>query len=161
MEAGIAFCSIGYKGTPIAGLPFDSKREIIPNRDGRLVDGSNVAPNFYFAGWIKRGPTGIIGTNRTDSVATIQALLQDFGKLVQSTDKGGWRGMAHMLQDKGIRFVSFADWKRIDRSELERGLPKAKPREKFTRIEEMPGVADESACDEPRVRQGHDACSRS
>jgi ferredoxin--NADP+ reductase len=142
LEAGIAFRSIGYKGTPIAGLPFNDKRGIIPNQDGRIVDGNNVVPNCYVAGWIKRGPTGIIGTNRADSVATVQALLEDFKKLGPSVVKGGKRGLVTLLNEKGLRFVSFTDWQKINQREIERGLPNDKPREKYTCVEEMLGVID-------------------
>jgi ferredoxin--NADP+ reductase len=155
LEAGIAFRSIGYKGTPITGLPFDDIRGIIPNRDGRIVDGNNVVPNFYVAGWIKRGPTGIIGTNKADSVATVRALLEDINKPGPITDKDGNRAMVRLLNDKGLRFVSFADWQRIDRREIERGLPVDKPREKFTSVAEMLGVIDQFGVDINPGNAGH------
>ena len=142
LEAGIAFRSIGYKGVPISGVPFDDKRGVISNQDGRITESGSTVTGLYVAGWIKRGPTGIIGTNRADSVATIQSLLQDLEKLDTGTSKGGALAAAVLLKDAGVRYISFADWGKIDQSEIARGLPKDKPREKYTRISEMLGVID-------------------
>lgn len=137
LEAGIVFRSIGYKGKPISGLPFDEKRGIIPNQEGRIVDGDSVVPRQYVAGWIKRGPTGIIGTNRADSVATVQALLSDLensrteGYATADTDP------LDLLTTAGTRIVNFQDWKKVDQLEIARGIPANKPREKFTRVEDI------------------------
>jgi ferredoxin--NADP+ reductase len=142
LEAGIVFRSIGYKGTPIAGLPFDEKRGVIPNQDGRITGTGGIQTGLYTAGWIKRGPSGIIGTNRADSVATVQSLLQDLDKLNIGAARGGADAATRLLNDKGVRYITFEDWGKIDRSEIARGQPKAKPREKYTRVSEMLGVID-------------------
>jgi ferredoxin--NADP+ reductase len=144
LETGIVFRSIGYKGVPIAGLPFDHERGVIPNQSGRVMDGNTLVPNVYVAGWIKRGPSGIIGTNRADSVATVQALLEDVNKLNVATDKSGSRGIISLLEQKAIRYVSFSDWQKIDQSEIERGLLHGKPREKYTYVDEMLGLINAS-----------------
>ena len=140
LDTGIVFRSIGYKSTPIAGLPFDNKRGIIPNDDGRVIDGTTIIPNTYVAGWIKRGPTGIIGTNRADSVATVQSLIDDFDNSDIETRNNGAEGAISLLDKKGIHYINFADWKKIDQSEIDRGVKKGKPREKYTYIHEILNV---------------------
>ena len=137
IETGIVFRSIGYRGIPVPGVPFDEKRGIIPNSDGRVTEAGAVVPGLYTAGWIKRGPTGIIGTNRADSVATVSSLLEDIKKLNTIEPKSGAEGACKLLQERGIRYVSFSEWKKIDTSEIERGASKNKPREKYTRTDEM------------------------
>jgi len=136
LACGVLFRSIGYRGVPMAGVPFDDGRGIFPNRDGRIVDGQIVVPGLYVAGWIKRGPTGIIGTNREDSVATVNSLLADLPK-IDSGAKPGADGLTGLLESRGIRVVSYADWQKIDAAEVRRGAAAGKPREKFTRVEEM------------------------
>ncbi len=137
MEAGLLFRSIGYKGVPLPGLPFDDKRGVLPNTDGRITDNGSVIPGLYTAGWIKRGPTGIIGTNRADSVATIGALLADIPKLDDGMSKPGEGGLLPLLKERNIRHVTYQEWKKIDAREIELGVPKGKPREKLTYVSEM------------------------
>jgi ferredoxin--NADP+ reductase len=88
-------------------------------------------------GWIKRGPTGIIGTNRADSVNTVQSLLEDLQTLDTGTEKSGADGVCKLLQTRNVRYVSFREWATIDQSEIDRGQSKNKPREKYTYIDEM------------------------
>ncbi len=136
LACGVLFRSIGYRGCAIPGVPFDDDRGVIPNQDGRVVDGQKVVPGLYVTGWIKRGPTGIIGTNREDSVATVNSLLADLPK-IDSGAKPGADGLTGLLESRGIRVVSYADWQKIDAAEVRRGAAAGKPREKFTRVEEM------------------------
>jgi len=142
LDTGLVFRSIGYRGIPMPGVPFDDNRGVIPNHDGRIVEGNNVLPNLYVAGWIKRGPTGIIGTNRADSVATVKSLLEDIDMLDPDEEKSGSEGAENLLNEASVRYVSLSDWKKINHSEIERGLPKGKPREKYTSINEMLDVID-------------------
>lgn len=141
LQCGIFFRSVGYRGTAIPGVPFDERRGVFPNQAGRVLDQDAVVPGLYVAGWIKRGPTGLIGTNKPDSVETVTSLLDDLYGLrpceTPDTDK-----LRQILAGKGVRVVSFADWHKIDAAEIARGKPKNKPREKFTRIEEMLAVLD-------------------
>ena len=83
LECGLLFRSIGYRGLPIEGVPFHDSWGVFPNQDGRMTDGpdGDVVPGLYTAGWIKRGPSGIIGTNRACAVQTVGSLLGDLGKL--------------------------------------------------------------------------------
>ena len=77
LDAGLVFPAIGYRGRPIPGLPFDEARGTVANVAGRVVDDHQPVPGLYVSGWIKRGPTGFIGTNKTDSAETVRALLAD------------------------------------------------------------------------------------
>jgi ferredoxin--NADP+ reductase len=137
LDTGLLFRSIGYRGIAMPGLPFDEQRGLIPNNDGRISDAGIALPGLYVTGWIKRGPTGIIGTNRADSVATVQSLLGDLHTLDTGTEKSGADGVCKLLQTRNVRYVSFEEWEKIDRSEIDRGQPENKPREKYTYIQEM------------------------
>lgn len=142
VRCGLLFRSVGYRGVAIAGLPFDDDRGIISNRDGRILDGQTVVPGLYVTGWIKRGPSGIIGTNRADSVATVTSLLADLSSF-PSDVKSGANGVSGLLQSRGVRMVSYAEWQKIDAVEVRRGKAAGKPREKLSRVEEMLGVVTE------------------
>ncbi|MGE0383584.1 MAG: FAD-dependent oxidoreductase [Gammaproteobacteria bacterium] len=139
---GIVFRSIGYRGTAMAGLPFDERAAVVPNRAGAVLgaDGEPV-PGLYTAGWIKRGPTGIIGTNRADAVETVESLLADRDRLTAGARPGA-QALYPLLASRGVRTLNFADWSRIDAAEVALGKPRGKPREKFTRIAEMLAVLD-------------------
>jgi ferredoxin--NADP+ reductase len=137
MAAGLIFRSIGYKGTAIAGVPFDARQGVFPSQEGRIVEpGGAAMPGLYACGWIKRGPTGIIGTNKPCSVATVASLLADLASLDQGP-KPGAEGLPALLGADGRRVVSYDDWLAIDQAEVSRGAPKGKPREKFTSVDEM------------------------
>lgn len=137
LRCGLLFRSIGYSGVPIPGVPFDARRGVFPTQDGHIVDGSGaVIPGLYAAGWIKRGPTGIIGTNRADSIATVKSLLADVSRMAPAA-KAGAEGLTPLLATRGVRVISVDDWLKIDAAEVARGQPKGKPREKFTRVAEM------------------------
>lgn len=141
VECGILFRSIGYNGVPIAGVPFHDQWGIIPNKAGRVTaeqDG-DVVPGLYTAGWIKRGPSGIIGTNRACAVESVQALLEDLDKL--DSDKPGRKGLYDILDKNGVQHINYSQWRKIDDAEVMAGKPKGKPREKFTRIDEMLTIA--------------------
>ena len=137
----LIFRSIGYKGTGFQGIPFDDWAGIIPNEGGRVVEpeGGSRVERLYVAGWIKRGPSGVIGPNKPDSIATVKNMLEDLPGLPAETPEGAG-DIAELLTKRGVRFVSFADWQRIDQAEVERGRPQDRPRVKFTTVEEMLAV---------------------
>ena len=137
LECGLLFRSIGYRGVPIEGVPFHDSWGVFPNQEGRITDGPDgaVVPGIYTAGWIKRGPSGIIGTNRACAVQTVESLMGDLNNL--SADRAGTDALAKLLQERGVRSIEFPEWQQIDAEEVSRGEPKGKPREKFTRREEM------------------------
>ncbi|MEG3591842.1 MAG: FAD-dependent oxidoreductase [Pseudomonadota bacterium] len=138
LNAGILFRSVGYRGVPLPGVPFDEQRGVFPNENGRIMDqNGKQVPQLYTAGWIKRGPSGIIGTNRECAVNTVQALVEDIAKLDTGAKKEGRKALHNILKKRNVRYVTFADWETIDKEEIKRGLPKGKPREKLTSIKEM------------------------
>lgn len=135
-DCGILFRSVGYRGVPIDGVPFDEKRAVIPNNEGRVTDGSALARGLYAVGWIKRGPSGVIGTNKPDSIETGQHLLEDVPNLAPCAQRER-EAVADLLRSRAVRWVDYDAWLRIDAAEIERGKPLGKPREKFTTVEEM------------------------
>lgn len=141
MPCGLVFRSVGYRGVPIPGVPFDERRGRIPNDDGRIIKDGAPWAGHYAVGWIKRGPSGVIGTNKPDSQATAAALLADVPSLAPSPERDT-NALLSLLRSRGVRPVSFADWQRIDAAEIERGKAKGKPREKFSRVEEMLSLLD-------------------
>ena len=139
VPCGVLFRSVGYRGVPLAGVPFDEKGAVIPNVEGRVVQDGQPVPGLYVAGWIKRGPSGIIGTNKPDSFETVKSLLADMPALARCAEPSRDALLA-LLKSRNVRVVSYDDWRRIDAAEIERGSVVGKPREKFTSIDEMLGV---------------------
>ncbi len=128
--------SVGYRGLPLADVPFDSRTHTVPNRAGRVLDGDAHATGEYVTGWIKRGPTGLIGTNKADSVETVRSLLEDASALPQrETDDP--EAVVSLLRKRGVRVVTMADWLALDAHETARGTAAGRPRVKLTRVEEM------------------------
>ena len=141
INTGILFRSIGYHGIPMPGVPFHESWGTIPNEKGRVTENDGaVVEQLYTGGWIKRGPSGIIGTNRACSVETVTNLLNDIEKLDSETKKHGAKEIYSKLDSKNVRHINFAEWSQIDTKEIEHGEPKGKPREKYTSIEEMLSV---------------------
>ena len=140
LPVGLVFRSVGYRGLEMPGLPFDARRGVIPNVRGRVVESPESATavrGLYVAGWIKRGPQGVIGTNKSDAAETIDHLIADAatGRLGGG---GGPTGMVDdLLAERGVRFVDWSDWQRLDREEQARGAPAGRPREKVTLVSEM------------------------
>ncbi|BBZ47855.1 FAD-dependent oxidoreductase [Mycobacterium parmense] len=143
LDAGLVLTSIGYRGKPIRDLPFDESADAVPNRDGRVVDpGSGRAvPGTYVAGWIKRGPTGFIGTNKSCSFQTVQSLVADFnaGKLTDPTAKP--EALAALVRARQPDVVDSGGWRAIDSAEVERGSTEGRPRNKFTAVADMLAAA--------------------
>ena len=141
IPVGLVFRSVGYKGQALADVPFDDRSGTIPNTLGRVLTapqtGEQVIGN-YAVGWIKRGPSGIIGTNKPDSVETVNSLLEDFhaGKLLSpaTPDRAQLEGL---LKERGIQYVSFEDWHFLDTVEQERGEFRSAPRLKFSNVADM------------------------
>lgn len=141
IPVGLIFRSVGYRGIPIPGVPFCEKAGKIPNAEGRVLtagEGGTVVPAEYVVGWAKRGPSGLIGTNRADSVATVKAMLDDAkaGKL-GAEPSASPDAMEALLSQRKVRYVTFAQWKKLDKLEVEKGKAAGKIREKFTRVPEM------------------------
>lgn len=129
IKCGLVIPAVGYRSDPVPGAPFDDKRGIVVNEDGRVGDG------LYAVGWIKRGPTGVIATNRPDGVVVAKHVAADFPE----GSKPGRETLMVLLQERGVRAVSFDDWKTIERAEIEAATPPA-PRRKLATIDEMLAV---------------------
>ncbi|HLX20292.1 MAG TPA: FAD-dependent oxidoreductase [Gaiellaceae bacterium] len=129
LECGLVFRSVGYRGVELPGVPFDEKGGVIPNEDGR------VAPGVYVAGWIKRGPTGVIGTNKKDATETVEHLLAD---LRDAPRKGtAAADVDALLDERGVRRVVYDGWLAIDGHERGRGEPLGRPRVKLCTWNEL------------------------
>ncbi|PQE00733.1 ferredoxin [Mycobacterium sp. EPG1] len=140
-EAGLVLTSIGYHGKEIRGLPFDPDAGVVPNRGGRVVDdGGAPVPGSYVAGWIKRGPTGFIGTNKSCAAETVHTLVADYndGRLPEPVH--GTSALHRFVRARQPELVDAAGWKAIDDAEVARG-DGVRPRDKFTSVTEMVGVA--------------------
>jgi len=137
---GLVFRAIGYQGVPLPGIPFDAMRAVIPNEAGRIIDPATGGPmeGEYVVGWIKRGPQGIIGTNKPDSQETVASLLADLaaGDL-HKHEVPSRTVLESLLRERRRDFVSYEDWQLIDMLEQERGKASGAPRVKFSRVEEM------------------------
>lgn len=140
LDVGLVFRSIGYRGVPLPGVPFHESWGVIPNNGGRVVDPATEKPlvGQYTAGWIKRGPTGVIGTNKPDSAETVENMLADArqGQTLHPAHPTA-EAAAEFIHSRQPRAVSYTDWKTLDALELARGKEQGRPRVKFTRIDDM------------------------
>ncbi len=144
IPCGIVFRSIGYLGIPLPGLPFDDERATIPNREGRIAGtGGDPLPGLYCAGWIKRGPTGVIGTNKKDASETVELLIEDAraGLLRRGDPAATAETVDDLLSARGVEYVSYAGWEAIDLEERARGEPRGRPRVKLCSWDELVSAA--------------------
>ena len=130
IDAQLVFRSVGYRGVPIPGLPFDDKAGTVPNSAGRVTDPKTgqPVPGLYVTGWIKRGPSGVIGTNKPDAAETAESMLADAA--------AGLPAPSETAAPAGPGVVTYADWLRLQALEAERGKP-GRPRVKYTTVAEM------------------------
>jgi ferredoxin--NADP+ reductase len=147
IECGLVLRSVGYKGRGVEGLPFDERRGVLPNDGGRVVDpqSGRQVPGHYVAGWIKRGPSGVIGTNKKDAQETVNSILADVAEGRISDRAVDGAAVADWLADRVPDHVTYSGWEAIDAAEQERGKPQDRPRVKFTRVDEMVEVARKGA----------------
>jgi ferredoxin--NADP+ reductase len=137
---GLVVRSIGYQGLPLPGAPFDAKRGIVPNLLGRvLAPDATPVPGLYVTGWIRRGPTGLIGTNKACARETVDQLLADLELLPAPTHDPA--ALDAVLAERGVNVVDYAGWHAIDSAETARGQAQGKVRDKFTRVEDMLAAA--------------------
>ena len=139
-DAGMVLRSVGYCCVPLPDVPFDDKALKIPNVAGRVTQGvgGEVITGEYVVGWAKRGPSGVIGTNRQDSSATVVSMMADLPNL-QGIDDGNRepQKIEAFLKERSIDYVTYEEWKRLDAHESARGAELNRPRVKVTRIAEM------------------------
>ena len=130
--------SVGYKGVPLRDVPFDDKRGVIPNASGRVTDGDATLSGEYVAGWIKRGPSGVVGSNKVDSAESVKLLLEDVSYLTLASDTDAQPdAVTNLLESRGVHYVTFAQWLELDKFETEAGALADRPRVKIARISEM------------------------
>ena len=136
MACGLVLRSVGYRGVALPGVPFDERRGVIPNEEGRVKG----QPRVYAAGWIKRGPSGVIGTNKKDAAETCERLLEDATAGLLEGEGGE---LEELLRGRGVDFVEYAGWQAIDEHERSLGAPHGRPRVKLTSWDELLAKARE------------------
>jgi ferredoxin--NADP+ reductase len=131
IPADLVVACIGYRTSPIPGVPFDERAGRFANDEGRIL------PGLYCVGWARRGPSGTIGTNRPDGYAAIEHIAEDIavGVLGRAIKQGG-SGFDALAAERGLDVVSFNDWKKIEEAE-EKAAREGAPREKFVDVEAM------------------------
>jgi ferredoxin--NADP+ reductase len=147
LECDLVLRSVGYTGIPMPGLAFDERRGTILNESGRVLEaeGGGQRVGHYTAGWIKRGPSGVIGTNKKDAQETVDRLFEDVeAGNVAEPEAPDPAAVEELLRERGVDFVSYPGWQAIDAAETARGEPQGRPRVKFVRIEEMLDAARDS-----------------
>ncbi|GLJ30202.1 hypothetical protein SUGI_0597560 [Cryptomeria japonica] len=150
IKCGLVFKSVGYKSLLVDGSPFDQSKGIVPNSKGRVLmpsktDNASYINGLYVVGWLKRGPTGIIGTNLYCAEETVESISEDIRVSLLGgchSSHPGRVGLLEALRTKGVQYISFSGWEKIDTKEKESGSVKGKPREKITSWQELLQVAN-------------------
>ncbi len=140
LPVDLVFRSVGYRGVALLGLPFDEQRGTVPNVRGRVTprDSADALAGLYVSGWIKRGPTGVIGTNKPDAAETVACMLEDraWGVMLRPSQPEPEAARRTVLT-RQPRSVSYEEWCRLDAVEEDRGKAAGRPRVKFTSVDEM------------------------
>lgn len=140
LPAQLVLRSVGYRGEPLPGLPFDGRRGVIPNDKGAIIDPSSgaVRDGEYVAGWIKRGPTGVIGTNKADALETVQTLLARQGdRTLEAHPDKSPEAVTALLEARQVAYVTFDEWRKLDAAELAWGKAQGRPRVKVAALSDM------------------------
>ncbi|MEA2479788.1 MAG: ferredoxin/flavodoxin---NADP+ reductase [Thermoleophilaceae bacterium] len=139
IEADIVLRSVGYRGAPLPGVPFDERRGTIHNTGGRVTDPETGEQlhGTYTAGWIKRGPSGVIGTNKKDAQETVDHLLDDMRAGLLPEPAGDEESLIELIRERRPEVVDYDAWSLIDEHERSLGEPAGRPRVKLTRLQEM------------------------
>ncbi len=140
LPVGLVFRSVGYRGVPLPGVPFHESWGVILNENGRVLDPDTKQPvgGEYAAGWIKRGPTGVIGTNKPDAAQTVACMMEDLaaGRILKPEEPDATAAEL-LIRGRQPRCVSYEDWLKLNELEVSRGRAAGRPRVKFTRVEDM------------------------
>lgn len=140
ISVGLVFRSVGYQGAPLPELPFNGSWGVILNQKGRIIDPESQKPlvGQYTAGWIKRGPTGVIGTNKPDALETVTCMVKDWADgFMLKPGRPEAADMEGLVQERQPNYFSYDDWLTLDAIETTRGQEVGRPRIKFTRVEDM------------------------
>ncbi len=133
LPVDMVFRSVGYRGIALPDLPFDDRSGTVPHRQGRVVDATGApVPGLYVSGWIKRGPSGVIGTNKPDGKETAEAMLEDSAQGRKNTTATTPSAVEALVRSRQPEVVLYGDWQRLDRIECARGERMGRPRVKFT-----------------------------
>lgn len=137
IPADLVFRSVGYRGIPLPDVPFDDSSGVIPNEKGRVLDkaGGDPIPGLYTTGWIKRGPTGVIGTNKTDSGETVSCMVEDIEE--DNTLRPELTSAESIKELLDKNHISYNEWLQVDSFEKKEGEKQGRPRVKVTRLEEI------------------------
>lgn len=147
IPVGLVFRSIGYHGVPLPGVPFHEKWGVIHNDKGRITDleTEEHIPGLYTTGWIKRGPSGVIGTNKQDSGETVNCIVEDIENgSINLPENPDPQSVTELLRERKPDFVTYEDWLRLNELEIERGKALGKPRQKYTTIDEIMNALKEN-----------------
>ncbi|MDL9936210.1 FAD-dependent oxidoreductase [Gordonia sp. ABSL1-1] len=137
VPTGLVLRSIGYRGRPMPGLPFDDVGGVIPNDGGRVVTDGTTVPGVYVTGWIKRGPRGVIGTNRACAEETVTALLEDFDAGALPGAVGDHDALVAAMTERGADPIGWSGWRAIDAEEKARGSESGRPRVKLVSVTDL------------------------
>ena len=140
LPVGLVFRSVGYRGVALPDVPFDERRGIVPNEKGRVMDPQSSTPvtGLYVAGWIKRGPTGVIGTNKPDAAETVATMISDVQQGAHlNPGAPEAEAIEALVQTRQPFAVTYADWRQLDALECSKGQECGRPRLKFASVEEM------------------------
>jgi ferredoxin/flavodoxin---NADP+ reductase len=149
LPADLVVRSVGYRGLPLAGIPFDESTGRVPHAEGRVIRDGGFSPDEYVTGWIKRGPTGVIGTNKSDAVETVTSLLADLHDgAVRAHGRSGH--LDRLLVQRGIRALGMPAWRRIDAAEVELGARHGRLRTTLAHRQELLAAAEDDSRVTPR-----------
>jgi ferredoxin--NADP+ reductase len=143
LPVGLVFRSVGYRGVALPGVPFYDKWGVILNEKGRVLDPDDKQPVLgeYTGGWIKRGPSGVIGTNKPDAAETVTCMMEDLARgAIREPSAPGAAAADALVRSRQPQCISYDDWRHLDRLEVERGRALGKPRVKLTRLDEIYGA---------------------
>lgn len=143
LEAGLVIRATGYRSTQVAGLPFDAQAGRFAHQDGRVLDPESSAAVYgtYTTGWVKRGPSGVIGSNRLCAIETAHSLLDDVGEGRLTDTVGDAESFDALLAERGVTYVDFAGWRKLDRHERSEGKTAGRPRLKVVARDEQVQIA--------------------
>jgi ferredoxin--NADP+ reductase len=141
LTADLVVRSVGYRGLPLPGIPFDEKTGRVPHAEGRVIRDGGFSADEYVTGWIKRGPTGVIGTNKSDAVETVTSLMADVHDgAVQANGRSGL--LDRLLAQRGIHALGMPAWHRIDAAEVELGARHGRMRTTLAHRKELLAAAE-------------------